>query len=78
MKKVPIVLLILGGVLANFIGISNTISQPIFWKVLPIRKSDMKTMAPTDMASRIKLPNVSSTIALFLLMIHLPDVTKNV
>lgn len=63
---------------ANFIGISNTISQSIFWKVLPIRKSDMKTMAPTDMASRIKLPNVSSTIALFLLMIHLPDVTKNV
>ena len=59
---------------ANFIGISNT----IFWKVLPIRKSDMKAMAPTDMASRIKLPNVSSTIALFLLMIHLPDVTKNV
>ena len=54
------------------------VSQPIFWKVLPIRKSDMKAMAPTDMASRIKLPNVSSTIALFLLMIHLPDVTKNV
>ena len=38
----------------------------------------MHTANFIGISNTIKLPNVSSTIALFLLMIHLPDVTKNV